>query len=96
MSDIPLFKSKKRKPLRQRSPDPDPSSEITDPSSVQDALRLRRKRRGAPSRPDPEQQLAIKEDDGRVKGIPDRFTHQTGFVADMDDKHMYVARFSGV
>lgn len=91
--DTPLFKTKKRKPLRQRSPSPETAEPPSTQDTIQDALRLRRKRRAGPSRPtDTEQQLVLREDEGRVKGIPDRFTHQTGFVADMDDKHMYVTQ----
>lgn len=38
-----------------------------------------------------QQQLVLREEDAAsaaMRGIPDRFTHQTGFVVDEDDRHM--------
>lgn len=106
----PMFRSKKRKNIRQRSLDtsaPLPSNDDgaaqigvatsnphDDASVIQDALRLRKKRRSAfPSssaRDSESNALVVRDEDGQVqpKGIQDRFMHQTGFVADMDDRHM--------
>lgn len=75
----------------------------SDDDAVQAALKLRQTRtrhrfRGGVSfgRDEPSSSAAAAPDTDMVllrdaaQGLPDRFMHQTGFVADADDKHMYV------
>ncbi len=73
-------------------------------SAIQAALKLRNARKskfrggvgfsatGATNEADAgaDQQLVLREEDAAaaMRGIPDRFMHQTGFVVDEDDRHM--------
>ncbi|OAQ72345.1 mRNA splicing factor RNA helicase [Pochonia chlamydosporia 170] len=92
--------SKKRKPYRQRTDSPPqpttsktPSPEPNAESSITAAMRVRRKARhqGIPITTDQTLTLAKPPDndhDKPVKGIPDRFMHQTGLISTLNDKHM--------
>lgn len=68
--------------------------------AIQAALKLRNARRGrlqgvsftANSQigAHGEQSLVVRQPEELAKGIPDRFTHQTGLAMELNDKHMYV------
>lgn len=77
------------------------NEEEEEESTVQAALRIRNARRGrlqgvsfkADGKLDdqPEQSLVLRsqEDDSvAIKGISDRFMHQTGLITELNDKHM--------
>ncbi len=89
-------------PTRDDGDDDDDDGRGSD-DAVQAALKLRQARtrhrfRGGVSfgRDEPSSSAAAAPDTDMVllrdaaQGLPDRFMHQTGFVADADDKHMYV------
>lgn len=94
-------------PARDTStPADDDDVDSTDASAVQAALKLRQARKNrfrggvGYGRDEPgavvaaenaETGLVLRES-AAAQGLPDRFMHQTGFVADADDKHMYVLR----
>ena len=91
---------KKRKAYRQRASDESDAPQPDAESSVAAALRARQARRrtgvGFSSDPRVDEQIssssssAVVPHDGvaPVKSMPDRFTHQTGLVAYLDDRHM--------
>jgi hypothetical protein len=87
--------SKNRKAYRQRDADVDTTQ--NDEESPLTHIRATRKARprgvafGAPP-PSDSQALVPAAEDRPAKGIPDRFMHQTGMVATLNDKHMYVVR----
>ncbi|PHH60065.1 hypothetical protein CDD81_2151 [Ophiocordyceps australis] len=81
------FRASKRKALRARSSSP---SDTPDPAPVVRATRSRHLRgvqiSNSTLTPTPASPPdAITE---HPKGIPDRFTHQTGLLSDLDDRHM--------
>ncbi|TWU77086.1 hypothetical protein ED733_008103 [Metarhizium rileyi] len=96
--------SKKRKTYRQRpdsdtqaaaqsQPQP-PSQDEEAEAAVTTAIRLRNARKarlrgvGFTSDTHDEPATPTDEDKTLAKGIPDRFTHQTGLIATLNDRHM--------
>lgn len=80
-----------------------PTAEASDETVVQAALKLRNARRGrlqgvsfkadSPKiEEDADLALMLRQESEIAKGIPDRFMHQTGLAAELNDKHMCVKR----
>lgn len=77
-----------------------PAAEATDDTAVQAALKLRNARRGRlqgvtfkaddarVEEDDDDLALMLRQESEIAKGIPDRFMHQTGLAAELNDKHM--------